>query len=437
MSAMHKSSKRNRMSARMRRDVFNYRYLKRNLLIAALVVAMTALITVVVKYGEALDQKAGYNVGNPSTEDTVSVTEDTTENIAAADTEQKASAQMEAHHSDVLSEARQESEFDGRFIVQISDTLNIRESASTDAAIVGKMFDGTVGDILGTEGEWTQISSGNVTGYVKTEYILTGKAAEAYAAGCKKLIGTITDETVRLRSDMSTESDVLDLIAEGTKLDVLSDGAEWVKVVTAGGQEGYVAADYISVEETYRVALSIEEYNAVYDAPEEEEPASSDEEAAENQTTESQTTETPDDGRQEEPSTEGSTAPEPEPSVTVDASGYGDAYLLACLVSMEAGSECYEGQLAVANVVLNRVRSGAWGSSISDVIYAPNQFPCATGSVMQGYLQNGPLSTAQQAANDALAGNNNIGNYMSFLNVNYIDTDSLSSYQIIGNHCFY
>ena len=48
----------------------------------------------------------------------------------------------------------------------------------------------------------------------------------------------------------------------------------------------------------------------------------------------------------------------------------------------------------------------------------------ATGSVMQGYLQNGPLSTAQQAADDALAGNNNIGSFMSFLNVNYIDTDS-------------
>jgi spore germination cell wall hydrolase CwlJ-like protein len=120
-----------------------------------------------------------------------------------------------------------------------------------------------------------------------------------------------------------------------------------------------------------------------------------------------------------------------------DAGQYSDAYLLACLVSMEAGYESYEGQLAVANVVLNRVNSGKWGSSISSVIYAPNQFPCATGSVMQGYLQNGPLSTAQQAANDALAGNNNIGSFMSFLNVNYIDTDSLSDYQIIGNHCFY
>lgn len=426
------------MSSHIRRDVLSYRYLKRNLLAATLVVGMTALIAVVVKYGEALDSKADYKAesayeiaymgASMMDENSIAVVMDTIHND---------SAQVVAKENDVLAEPEQPSEFDGRFIAKITDTLNIRESASVDAAIVGKMFDGTVGEILGEEGEWTKISSGTVVGYVKTEFILTGKEAEDYAVSYKKLIGTITEETVRLRSDMSTESDVLGLVAQGTKFDVLSDEDEWVKVLTLSGQEGYIASDYISVEETYSVALSISEYDAIYNKPEETTQSETTEES--NTEGQSQSTSSSESTEPEKPATEQKPA-EQKPSQetsTVDSADYSDAYLLACLVSMEAGGESYEGQLAVANVVLNRVRSGYWGSSISSVIYAPNQFPCATGSVMQNYLQNGPLPTAQQAANDALAGNNNIGSFMSFLNVNYIDTSSLSDYKVIGNHCFY
>ena len=58
---------------------------------------------------------------------------------------------------------------------------------------------------------------------------------------------------------------------------------------------------------------------------------------------------------------------------SVDASDE-EVWLLACIIDWEAGSESYEGKLAVANVVLNRVKSGKWGSSITSVIYAPKQF---------------------------------------------------------------
>jgi spore germination cell wall hydrolase CwlJ-like protein len=119
------------------------------------------------------------------------------------------------------------------------------------------------------------------------------------------------------------------------------------------------------------------------------------------------------------------------------SASYDDAYLLACLVSMEAGNEPYEGQLAVANVVLNRLHSGAFGDSISSVIYASGQFPSVTGSVMNGYLQNGPLPQAQQAANEALSGVNNIGSYKYFINVKYANYASYGDYTIIGNHCFH
>ena len=48
--------------------------------------------------------------------------------------------------------------------------------------------------------------------------------------------------------------------------------------------------------------------------------------------------------------------------------------MLARLIFLEANTESLNCQKAIASVVINRWQNGYWGSSISDVIYAPNQF---------------------------------------------------------------
>lgn len=333
---------------------------------------------------------------------------------AVIDSLQESIAQSSTEILDValVSTTQEPSEYDGRFIANITDTLNIRSEATKDSNIVGKLHKGNAGDIISQQDDWTQISSGSVTGYVLTEYIVTGVEAEALANEVGETIGTIQGDTVRIRKEATTASSVVGMLAKGQQVPAAEqENSSWVQVTLEDGTTGYVSAEFITVELKLGTAISIEEEQAQIRAQQEAEAAA------------------------QQQSVQSASNVIQTVNVEAIAATYDDSYLLACLVSMEAGNEPYEGQLAVANVVLNRLRSGRWGSSISSVIYAGGQFPSVNGSVMNGYLANGPRPVAQQAANDALAGTNNIGGYMNFCSTRY--AGNYSDYTIIGNHCFH
>ena len=65
--------------------------------------------------------------------------------------------------------------------VEEGSYLFVRTEPSQDSEWVGKLYEADSAKVIGPVGEWTQIESGNVTGYVKTEYILTGESAEEKA----------------------------------------------------------------------------------------------------------------------------------------------------------------------------------------------------------------------------------------------------------------
>lgn len=103
--------------------------------------------------------------------------------------------------------------------------------------------------------------------------------------------------------------------------------------------------------------------------------------------------------------------------VSVSAS---DQALLAAIIFCEAGNQPYEGQVAVGAVIMNRVRSTVYPNSIAEVIYQAGQF----GPAMSGWLDSvlasgGYTATAMQAAADALAGSNPIGDCLYFGCGNY------------------
>ena len=63
----------------------------------------------------------------------------------------------------------------------VTSFLYVRSKPTKESEYVGKLYPGYAAKITGPVGEWTAVESGDVTGYVKTEYILTGAEAQTYA----------------------------------------------------------------------------------------------------------------------------------------------------------------------------------------------------------------------------------------------------------------
>ncbi|MDY5211062.1 cell wall hydrolase [Intestinibacter sp.] len=109
--------------------------------------------------------------------------------------------------------------------------------------------------------------------------------------------------------------------------------------------------------------------------------------------------------------------------------------LLSKLVAAEARGESYEGQVAVAAVVLNRVKDSRFPDSIEGVIYQKNAFSV----VRDGYIDAQPTEESYKAAKDALYGSDPTNDAIYFWNpdistCNWINT--LNPHLRIGNHVF-
>ena len=110
-----------------------------------------------------------------------------------------------------------------------------------------------------------------------------------------------------------------------------------------------------------------------------------------------------------------------------------DHRLLAKLVYAEARGEPYKGQVAVAAVVLNRVRSSSFPNTVSGVIYQRNAFTC----VNNGSINNTPDSSCIRAALDALNGWDPTGGCLYYYNPKTATDDwirSRTTKTVIGRH---
>lgn len=84
----------------------------------------------------------------------------------------------------------QKGEYLDMAFANVKSFLYIRSEPTTDSEWVGKLYPDYAAKIIGPVGEWTQVQSGSVTGYVYSDYILIGKNAEQKAQEMVQNSGT-------------------------------------------------------------------------------------------------------------------------------------------------------------------------------------------------------------------------------------------------------
>ncbi|SCY40352.1 Cell wall-associated hydrolase, NlpC family [Lachnospiraceae bacterium XPB1003] len=167
-------------------------------------------------------------------------------------------AQAEAEAEEL---ARDPEHFSSLVIAKVHDFVNVRDIPSTDGEVVGKLYDKSAGQFLGEEDGWYKISSGNVTGYVKAEYCVTGDDAIELAKKVGTRMAVVNTTTLKVRAEASVDSEVLGLVPIEEELVVLEETEDWIKVSIEEG-DGYVSKEFVNLRTDFVHAESKAEEEA-------------------------------------------------------------------------------------------------------------------------------------------------------------------------------
>lgn len=292
----------------------------------------------------------------------------------------------------------EEQEWQDKLMADVKDFLYVRAKADADSDIVGKLYKGDRALIKKQGGEWTKIASGSVNGYVKNEYCVFGQEAYAYAKKHCDTVAKVTIDGLRVRKSPAEDAGVVKTVVTGDKFKVnkkanKTDG--WV-AIKVDSDTCYVSADYVTLSLDTGKAVTLEEEAAAQKAEEEKKAAAAQTASSSSSSSNGQTTTT-------------STTQNTSLAASAD-----EETLLAALVQCEAGGQGVQCMTAVGAVVVNRVRSGSYPSSIYNVIYQRGQFGPASSGRLESRLASGVSSSARQAARAALSGSDPTGGAKSF-----------------------
>lgn len=128
-----------------------------------------------------------------------------------------------------------------------TDTLNIRKGPSASSTIVGKLTKGTSVTILSKQNDWAEVSYLKVKGWVNAKYL--DNQSDGVKTAAKKptsdLKGTVTASSLSVRSDASSDSNVIGNVTKGQSFSILEEKNNWLKIEYQSGKVGWVAAWYL------------------------------------------------------------------------------------------------------------------------------------------------------------------------------------------------
>ena len=126
------------------------------------------------------------------------------------------------------------------------DYVNLRSGAGTNYSIIGSLSSGELITVLDDSNpDWVKVQTSNgAIGYCSKEFVKTLSSADE----SEELIGTLTGDYVNLRAGAGTGHAVIGMLYLNDEVTVLDDSdANWAKIRTKDGQEGYCSKEYLHI----------------------------------------------------------------------------------------------------------------------------------------------------------------------------------------------
>ena len=117
--------------------------------------------------------------------------------------------------------------------------LNLRETASLSAKVLGQFPTGTLVEIIESGEEWHKVEVGGKSGYMMAKYLSTEKGS------LSATVRTNTGIGLNLREEPGMDGAIITSYKPGTKVTVLQKSSQWSRVEVEG-QEGFMATQYLS-----------------------------------------------------------------------------------------------------------------------------------------------------------------------------------------------
>lgn len=163
-------------------------------------------------------------------------------------------------------EEQEEGEYDNFAFTNTDTYVNIRSLPSTEGEIVGKIYKGSVAEIIETVGEnndWYKIVSGNVSGYMKAEFFLRGSEAAEIMEEYIVRYAEVKADYLNVRKKPTAGSGRMGLVTVGEKLEIIEKEEDWLKIKYTEEEIGYVSADYVTISEEFLYAKTLEELEEI------------------------------------------------------------------------------------------------------------------------------------------------------------------------------
>lgn len=147
-------------------------------------------------------------------------------------------------------------------IAQVESYANVRSLPDENAEVVGMIYNNCGAAIIETAGDWCKITSGNVTGYVKREFLVVGNAELAKSVSHRE--ATVSALAIDVFEEPSESSISIAKYPQGEVFTVLDESTKdsgWVKITCENG-DGYVVTSGVNLSTKYALAETVAEANA-------------------------------------------------------------------------------------------------------------------------------------------------------------------------------